>query len=651
VDLDGAHYQDVATVFVGGVVLLCASLGVLRARADHHARIFTALAVFWIVYAYDIFGVSSWLGLNTRLGHIPVTRAYPLWAPSACFLAALGVSALERSGPSAGRSASAGWLRGLSCLALAAGLLALFHWGAQDYLDELAQRLGLARAELPAFAERHLAAMGALFVLGAEGLVLIASSRRRRLVVAGHVALIASVVGGSAMTIAGYVPTVKDRYVFPWTKAIEALQGALGDERVVFLSASGLAAELNLAYGVRTIESYDALGVADSLRLIGYFFGGDILTAEPRRASKRALELFGVPCVVTRGGWVPIDTDLGDLLVGEGRTNAYTACEWIVKGQVGWPQAKRDPTLRIELEASRDGLDGVAVQFLDDQAAMTSSFGYRLIDVDQDRELASGECRLGVLPLLPMIVPGGRCELVARFDPLPDSKGRKLALEITTTGEKGDPRPRVLRSPWARPDEPEVPIPMVDLGYGQSEFELVSKASDHSLYRYTRSPGRAWIVGTALAAATHEEAFDRVIGPAFEPLEQVVLERPGGAGGEATEHAGPFELEIQGEEPCRWRFAATCATPGWLVVAQAFYPGWKARIDGEERPVLRANYGLTAVELPAGRHEVVLEYDPPSVRIGAWCSAAAAALIALGVVLGPCRSRDAGRHPPAGPHA
>jgi hypothetical protein len=186
---------------------------------------------------------------------------------------------------------------------------------------------------------------------------------------------------------------------------------------------------------------------------------------------------------------------------------------------------------------------------------------------------------------------------------------------------------------------------MVDLGYGQAEFELVRRGK-RNLYSYARSPGRAWIVGHALAAATHEEAFELVVSPGFRPLEQVVLERPVEP---AVPQAGPFELEIQDEAPCRWRFAASSATPGWLVVAQAFYPGWKARVDGQESEVLRANYGLTAIELPAGRHEIVLEYDPPSFRIGAWCSAVALGLIAFGLVFGH-RRRSPGATAPAFGH-
>ena len=61
------------------------------------------------------------------------------------------------------------------------------------------------------------------------------------------------------------------------------------------------------------------------------------------------------------------------------------------------------------------------------------------------------------------------------------------------------------------------------------------------------------------------------------------------------------------------------------MLAQSFFPGWQARIDGSERELLRANYAFTALVLPAGEHEVEIVHDPGSFGVGAWISLAAAA--------------------------
>jgi len=79
-------------------------------------------------------------------------------------------------------------------------------------------------------------------------------------------------------------------------------------------------------------------------------------------------------------------------------------------------------------------------------------------------------------------------------------------------------------------------------------------------------------------------------------------------------------------------------TDGFVVLADSWFKGWTAHLDGKPVPVHRANYALRAVAAPAGRHELVYRYDPASFRIGFW--AMAAGLIAgLGWAGLSCRRR------------
>jgi uncharacterized membrane protein YfhO len=75
--------------------------------------------------------------------------------------------------------------------------------------------------------------------------------------------------------------------------------------------------------------------------------------------------------------------------------------------------------------------------------------------------------------------------------------------------------------------------------------------------------------------------------------------------------------------------AAESSGPGWLVVTEAWQRGWTARVDGAAAPVIRANGLFRAVPLPGGRHEVVLRYDPPGLRLGLALSLAG---LAVGLV-------------------
>jgi uncharacterized membrane protein YfhO len=68
-----------------------------------------------------------------------------------------------------------------------------------------------------------------------------------------------------------------------------------------------------------------------------------------------------------------------------------------------------------------------------------------------------------------------------------------------------------------------------------------------------------------------------------------------------------------------------------LVLADSFYPGWRATVDGVAAPILRANLTFRAVALEPGVHEVVFTYYPAGWRWGVGVSLGA--IVAMVAVL------------------
>ena len=70
--------------------------------------------------------------------------------------------------------------------------------------------------------------------------------------------------------------------------------------------------------------------------------------------------------------------------------------------------------------------------------------------------------------------------------------------------------------------------------------------------------------------------------------------------------------------------------PGVLVLADAWYPGWKATIDGTEAPVFPVDGLFRGILVDEGPHDVVFHYDPYSVKAGLAITAGAAVVTLLG---------------------
>jgi hypothetical protein len=86
--------------------------------------------------------------------------------------------------------------------------------------------------------------------------------------------------------------------------------------------------------------------------------------------------------------------------------------------------------------------------------------------------------------------------------------------------------------------------------------------------------------------------------------------------------------------PGRVLIVAEAPAEGLLVVADSWWPGWRARIDGRPTPILRADAIVRAVVWPAGRHTLVMTYEPREVTVGAVLTGAAALLLAGMVIAG-----------------
>ena len=68
--------------------------------------------------------------------------------------------------------------------------------------------------------------------------------------------------------------------------------------------------------------------------------------------------------------------------------------------------------------------------------------------------------------------------------------------------------------------------------------------------------------------------------------------------------------------PIGFEWRLSLLWPKLLVVSQNWYPGWKARVNGELRPVERVNGTLMGVQVAPGASRVEFVYRPTAIPLG-----------------------------------
>ena len=164
--------------------------------------------------------------------------------------------------------------------------------------------------------------------------------------------------------------------------------------------------------------------------------------------------------------------------------------------------------------------------------------------------------------------------------------------------------------------------------------EPVYKSGPVTLYRLPDAPGRAWVVPAARQVPP-DEMLAALAAPSFDPTTEVLVEHlpsilhsPSSILHSPSSILQPPTLH---DTPNRITIHATLDAPGYLVLADTWYPGWQATVDGAPAELLRANYAFRAIYLEAGEHAVEMAYRPLSVLVGAGISLVTLILFVFGL--------------------
>ena len=149
-------------------------------------------------------------------------------------------------------------------------------------------------------------------------------------------------------------------------------------------------------------------------------------------------------------------------------------------------------------------------------------------------------------------------------------------------------------------------------------FTIARSPKEESIISQTNSAGpfailefggalpRAKLYSQWQASANDQETLKQLANPAWDPQQSVIVsgEAPPSAQGQ------PGNVEFTSYTSKHIVLRAKSESPSILLLNDKYDPDWKVTVDGKPAPLLRANFIMRGVHVPAGEHTIDFRFQP-----------------------------------------
>lgn len=614
-------------LYIGSFVLFLALLSLRYIRKNKYIAFFAGILIPWVIYTFNIFGLGGLAKLIPGLSMVPVWRSQPIFLFCVSCCAAFFLNELYELKPAKAdlkrfRIKSSLLLRSRFTIRLeinkilpvligflGIGFLLLFIVGATDLIKTYKQYIVILLKAFQDYVPNHVLILG--FSFGAGLLFVLGFWLTRyywqKTVLSGLILLVVFLQGGYLLK--DFNPTIKEEFFYPVTPAIQSLKQVVGNQTLAILGGDSVLSSVNLHYQLAMPINYDSLYIRYYSQLGDKFFGaswpGDIFTI-----SEKALKLFGIEYYIHDYRKL-FSLDTGLTYQQYAATNRYTLDPLLSNNRI--TQTFKAPT---------DDLRLVAFNFNNFNRINNCTIQIKLAQLPEEKAIYEGSYSCQQLSSNP--------NFQFSFPPIANSKDEIYRLTFTSP----DAQPDNNMSLWAKADlnysdgnlqfdgQPKAGGLEFDFYTGNPDnFQLVTTIKGRPVYKYLNTTTNYFTVDKAIFADADKQTLKLVLRSEFDPARMVILSNSGeketDLSSVAWEEGNKATLAtVLKEESTSILLKVERKQPGYMVLSKSFFPGWKAKVNGVEKPVLRANYAFSAVELGTGESIVQYYYDPISFKFG-----------------------------------
>ena len=129
--------------------------------------------------------------------------------------------------------------------------------------------------------------------------------------------------------------------------------------------------------------------------------------------------------------------------------------------------------------------------------------------------------------------------------------------------------------------------------------------------------GNAWFVNEIKSVASNDDEIAALNN--FNPRQTAVVHEDFSSNISGLQPTGNGSISMTSYEPIKLAYSSNSNADELAVFSEIWYgpnKGWSATIDGQAAEIIRVNYLLRGLRVPAGIHEIIFEFNPTSQKRG-----------------------------------
>ncbi len=171
------------------------------------------------------------------------------------------------------------------------------------------------------------------------------------------------------------------------------------------------------------------------------------------------------------------------------------------------------------------------------------------------------------------------------------------------------------------------------------KFRHIASLPGTEVFENTAVLPRFYFVRRSRQVSSIAEAHELIEQRKIDLHETALTEQPIDLGS-GDEAAAPGDVMVTKYEPSRIELSLRTSRASLLVLSETYYPGWKAWIDEQPTAIHSVDIAMRGVVVPAGAHQLRMEFHPMILPISLGISLATAILLAFSALLYRARTRS-----------